>query len=60
MTKKEETTAIKNEEQFVAIKENIVVKDTSFASDKFHELESYVKEALSHQDSDKALTLVTK
>ena len=60
MPKKEDTSAIKNEEQFVAIKENIAIKDTSFRSDKFDELEMYVKESLTRQDSEKALILITK
>lgn len=38
MPKKDDAT-IKNEEEFIAIKETITVVDTVFQSDKFSELE---------------------
>jgi len=60
MTKKEDSSTIKNEEQFAAVKESIIVKDSSFQSDKFDELGGYVKDALYRQDSELALVLITK
>ncbi len=57
---KKDDTGIKNEEEFIAIKETISVQDTVFQSDKFSELEWYVKEVLHRQDSEKALILITK
>ena len=54
-------TPIASEEEFKEAKAAFLHKNTSrFSSDRFLELGKYVKEALAKQDSDKALTLITK
>ncbi len=56
--------AITNEEEFNKIKETIVSKEVAatpiFHSDRFNELERLVTEALTRQESDRALSLVTR
>ncbi|MDD5198019.1 MAG: GspE/PulE family protein [Candidatus Gracilibacteria bacterium] len=51
---------IQNEEDFKKIKEALQREDAGFHSDKFQELKRFVGEALLRQDSDTALTLITK
>ena len=42
------------------MKEALLKENAGFHSDKFQELERFVREALAKQDSDSALTLITK
>lgn len=52
---------IKDKEQFDKIVVQLIWDNNSFKSEKFEELEKFVKEALDKsQDSEKALTLITK
>lgn len=51
---------IQTEEDFKKIKEVFVKGNSEFHSDKFQELARFVRESLSKQDSDTALTLITK
>lgn len=51
---------IQNEEDFKKMKEVLLKEGASFHSEKFLELERFVREALVKQDSDTALTLITK
>ena len=57
---KNDEEIIQNEADFLEKKSSIVAQDAVFQSEKFNELESYVKEALHRQDSEKTLTLITK
>lgn len=52
--------SIQNEEEFKKIKQIIPKNSSIFHSEKFQELEKFVREALLKQDSDKALTLITQ
>lgn len=52
--------AIQNEEDFKKIKEALIKENIGFHSAKFQELETFVRDALVKQDSDTALTLITK
>ena len=52
---------IKSEKDYIKIKDSISVGNQVFKSDKFNELEAFVKDALDkNQDSDKALIIITK
>lgn len=51
---------IQTEEEFKKAKESLQRDKHFFHSDKFAELAKFVKEALARQDSDMALTLITK
>lgn len=51
---------IQNEEDFKKMKEQLLRENAGFHSEKFEELERFVREALLRQDSDTALTLITK
>lgn len=51
---------IQTEEEFKKAKEALQWDKHFFHSDKFAELSKFVKEALARQDSDTALTLITK
>ena len=51
---------IQNEEDFKKMKEALLKENAGFHSTKFQELERFVRESLSKQDSDTALTLITK
>lgn len=52
--------SIQNEEDFKKMKETLLKENVWFHSGKFQELERLVREALLKQDSDTALTLITK
>ena len=52
--------SIQSEEDFKKVKDTLLRDNTGFHSDKFQELERFVREALLRQDSDSALTLITK
>lgn len=52
--------SIQNEEDFKKMKESLLKENTGFHSEKFQSLEHFVREALLKQDSDTALTLITK
>jgi hypothetical protein len=54
------TMPIQTEEDFKKVKEVLAKENTQFHSDKFQELARFVREALLKQDSDTALTLITK
>ena len=51
---------IQNEEEFKEVKESFLKSGSNFHSERFSELERFVREALKKQDSDTALTLITK
>ena len=51
---------IQTEEEFKEVKENLVKNLSNFRSERFVDLEKYVRDALKKQDSDMALTLITK
>lgn len=51
---------IQNEEEFKKVKNALMGDILNFHSPRFSELETYVREALKKQDSDTALTLITK
>jgi len=51
---------IQNEEEFSKAKESVNTDMPNFRSERFSELEKYIREALKKQDSDAALTLITK
>lgn len=52
---------IENEESFKSLKTELIWEQQSYKSDRFVELENLVKDVLDrYQDSDKALTLITK
>ena len=52
--------SIQTEAEFKKAKESFLQGDSGFVSERFHELERFVKEALGRQDSDTALRLITK
>lgn len=51
---------IRDEEQFNKVKKNITWDNTVFKSERFDELKRVIIESLDRQDSEKALTLITK
>lgn len=51
---------IKNEESFKKAAEMLKNSNAHFRSEKFSDLEKYVRESLARQDSDTALRLITK
>lgn len=55
-------SAITNEEEFRKVKDALVSRESAatFHSERFVELSKFVAESLERQDSDKALTLITK
>lgn len=54
--------AITNEEEFEKVKDSLAKKagEAIFRSERFDELAKFVSEALDHQDSDRALTVITR
>lgn len=55
-------SAITNEEEFEKVKESLAKKagEATFRSERFDELAKFVSEALDRQDSDRALTVITR
>lgn len=51
---------IQSEEDFKKIKSSLQKEGVHFHTEKFSELERFVRESLKKQDSDTALTLITK
>lgn len=55
-------SVITNEEEFRKVKTSLVSREDppTFRSEKFDQLSKFVSESLERQDSDRALTVITR